>query len=406
VWAVGRTTDKPTKAFVMHWDGRNWGGKTTLTSDVDKQSDAYFNDVFALSTDDVWAVGGVVRPVSEPDYLMAHWNGTDWKIISDLGLNVSIGELSALDGSASNDLWAVGHSRFALHWDGSKWSSFPTNALHEDYLGGIDELSPNNVWAAGGAAIVHWDGTSWTQTYQPDSSGTQGNLMQLSFKDIAMLSASDGWVIGTSDAMTDMAQTTTFLMHWDGESWSAPGGSEGEGLNPYNLCLSLATGSLGCGAGRLLALSENDVWAVGGYRVPIVSHWDGRAWENDACPTGTYMGLTGDGRFSVLLPGFGGPLHDVAQIEPGVLWGVGDTIDGNGYVINLRHGSCPTPVPTVLRPRPTLTSSPPTPLVPVATVTVPYPPETVPVPLPSGVIPNPLPSQGVPDTVVTMLPQP
>jgi len=51
------------------------------------------------------------------------------------------------------------------------------------------------------------------------------------------------------------------------------------------------------------------------------------------------------------MPGFGGPLYDVTTFSNGVAWAVGGIYDdrdkaGSGYVLDLRHGPCPTPVPT------------------------------------------------------------
>ncbi len=83
--------------------------------------------------------------------------------------------------------------------------------------------------------------------------------------------------MGASDA-------STLIEHWDGSSWSVVTGS-----NP---------GSNGNELKGVVAISADDVWAVGDYRdsnfneLPLIEHWDGSSWSTVDSPNlGSFTSL-------------------------------------------------------------------------------------------------------------------
>jgi hypothetical protein len=182
-------------ALIEHWDGSNWSVFSSPTVQ------GGLSDVTAISTSDIWAVGG---PLAE------HWDGTRWTVDSTFPGSDAI----AISADASNDVWAVGSST-ALHFNGTNWSAaaLPTGPI----IVAVTALSPTNVWAVGAIpgtvkhpgrpAVEHWDGTSWSIVASPIVSG--GGL-----HGVAAISANDIWAVGNASVQETLTE------HWDGKSWS------------------------------------------------------------------------------------------------------------------------------------------------------------------------------------------
>lgn len=228
VWAVG-FLERPSgaqRAFAQHFDGTSWTSTTVpglaLTA------------VRAFKPNDVWAVGyrsaeGFLRT------LTVHWDGSAWTMIPSPNRNDSVNVLSALSGTSSRDLWAVGsyfdpenHATLSLaeHWNGRRWSIVPTvdvdlqNVLGAVYAAGVDD-----VWAVGyhdnarstdGAPLIeHWDGTQWSVVAAP----------MTPFGVFSALDAIDGsspddiWAVGDGFRRS-RSPSQTLTMHWDGTSWT------------------------------------------------------------------------------------------------------------------------------------------------------------------------------------------
>ena len=87
VWAVGENGEQPLAA---HWDGTSWKSSPLPTVPIpdDERGFSYFNDVVALASDNVWAVGRLywgsgegVAEVSDHDRpVIMHWNGEKWSL--------------------------------------------------------------------------------------------------------------------------------------------------------------------------------------------------------------------------------------------------------------------------------------------------------------------------------------
>jgi hypothetical protein len=93
-------------------------------------ADNYLLGVSTLSPTDVWAVGYYSNTVTQRyETLTEHWNGSVWTIVPSPNPAGWHNYLRAVDGVASNDVWAVGDGLpyvgygggylLTFHWDGT-----------------------------------------------------------------------------------------------------------------------------------------------------------------------------------------------------------------------------------------------------------------------------------------------
>jgi len=124
-----------------HWNGSNWTTMNTPlppTSGSAGYAGSRITDIKGLASNDVWFVGEWVGPypgaVGTQPALAMHWDGVDFTLTPTPQVLPSGGNgLEAVDGVASNDLWAVGggadgdtaNYSYVLHWNGSAWTHAP-----------------------------------------------------------------------------------------------------------------------------------------------------------------------------------------------------------------------------------------------------------------------------------------
>src|SRR5205814_4122766 len=106
------------------------------------------------------------------------------------------------------------------------------------------------------ATTLHWDGKAW-QTIPIVSFVPLGYAMS----DLDGTSSNDLWVVGTGFSGPHNGEQTGIIFRYNGRQWQ-----------------QYATPSLdnSVSLNRVLALSAQDVWAVG----TKVLHWDGRQWSS------------------------------------------------------------------------------------------------------------------------------
>ena len=341
-------------------------------------------------------------------------------------------ELFAASASSPNDIWAVGQS--TIHFDGTIWTAFPAPMIKGDnnsFLQGVVAISPTLAWAAGnvtdgahsGQVIERWNGTRWSlfpgpkfgkrdraEVFAMTSSSANdvwaiGNLVKLgtglasplfehwngSAWTGTTLESNNQFLFGASaDAVNDAwavgfngsDRITTSAMHWDGADWkSVATPNVGEGTNKLN---------------AVLALSPNDVWAVG-FSTPVApprkaatltltEHFDGTSWAvvpspnigpnsanqsnrllgltansaNDIWAFGSYFAADGSGRQMTLLLHWDGTSWTVASSpsptkggfpcdllwtgvvsSPDDVWILGSLLDGS-LAIHMTKGADPS----------------------------------------------------------------
>lgn len=70
-------------------------------------------------------------------------------------------QIVSLFGFSGTDVWAVGDSGTALHFDGSAWSKIPTGTSKN--LKSVWGAMPNDVWAVGSSGLVlRWNGIAFS----------------------------------------------------------------------------------------------------------------------------------------------------------------------------------------------------------------------------------------------------
>lgn len=103
VFAVGGDSGQP---GVERWDGEKWNPMEVPEVDLPGgEASAVFEDVFARSTDDVWAAGGVSwkdgDEVNHERPLLAHFDGDAWSIVETEGDS----SYDAVADDGSDGLW-------------------------------------------------------------------------------------------------------------------------------------------------------------------------------------------------------------------------------------------------------------------------------------------------------------
>lgn len=277
--------------------------------------------VWGSASNDVWSVG--------PGFI-GHWDGKQWSFtnIQSVWGPVMI-NFEAVWGSGPNDVWAAGTS-WALefwHWDGTSWTPVPSTDQPGGYLvayaWGIWGSGSQDVWAVGSTAtsgVLHWDGTAWRFNYLVPASGQSSGMTA-----VWGSGPDDVWAVGGGDD-TGSKLMAASVFHWDGTAWT-------QNLSGLPSELSGIWGS-----------ASNDVWVAGNNG--LIAHWDGSSWTQYASGTTEYLtGVWGSGPSDVWAVGYGGTvlhwngstwlpvpsgttqnLRDIWGSGPQDIWAVGDNV--------------------------------------------------------------------------------
>lgn len=266
VWAVGYTGGA-TGAYVTlveHWDGNQW---IVVPSPSIGTLDNYLYSISSISPTDVWAVGYYLENVGGQAFrrtLVEHYDGSQWTIITSPNIGSNLNQLNDISAIATNDVWAVGSywdtsvqglRALVEHWNGVQWSlvpsAHPPNALGSSF-NGISGTFADDVWAVGSYGISsgvgntlveHWDGTQWSIVNSPNLGPRSNQLF-----DVSALSSSDVWAVGYYCCIST-GPSVNLAMHWDGVQWSIVN-TPNPGV--YNNSLE-----------GVAAISSTDVWTAG-----------------------------------------------------------------------------------------------------------------------------------------------
>ncbi|MEO5954061.1 MAG: hypothetical protein ABIQ44_16490, partial [Chloroflexia bacterium] len=255
-----------------------------------------------------------------------------WKVVPGPNPDPGFDIFESVSALSATDIWAVGSintrkGTLAEHWDGAHWTVFPTPnfGTERSEILGVAAIASNNVWAVGVSYalnsneervsyVIHWDGTIWTLVPVPvlgdtkNQGGSDGTDRDFDkFYGIEALSANDIWITGEAYRYSEFPQV--LMLHWNGANWTrflAP--SPGSDWNRIE---------------GIEALSPNDIWAVGYYRIAgeqdktLALHWDGTAWT--LSPS---LNPEPNRNF----------LNDVAPVTANNVWAVGYSISDIGNV--------------------------------------------------------------------------
>jgi hypothetical protein len=300
-WAVGVTyavgdTVGPVNSLIEQWDGSAWQIVASAGYDA-------LAGVAAISSSDVWAVGGqlnygVVGGIVQPERpLIMHWDGTAWSVVPSVRpADANAVELSSVTSITSRDVWAVGRQDtgsahllqpLVEHWDGAAWhlvsSPLPQGATNGMLTAVTRIPGTNQLWAGGESSkyavptlpeplIERWDGTAWQIVTGPAlPNGALGGT----WNGLVALSATDAWAVGTY-YVRNPVDLHPLIGHWDGTRWTTVANPEASGeLNSV-----AAAGAHDVrAAGSMLTGSD-----AHGRRVPLLERWNGTAWQTMTAP--------------------------------------------------------------------------------------------------------------------------
>jgi hypothetical protein len=335
-WAVGSFYPPSGDGTVLqtlgeHFDGKRWTAYPL--PDVGINLNTLLN-VSMLSSGEAWAVGYFISPHFKQKTLIEHFDGSTWAVVSSPSPGAQQNILYGVAALSSSDVWAVGGTQdessewhtLAEHWDGHSWTVVPTvdAGTTGNLFYAVSAASSSSVYATGqradggfpGKALIEqWDGEEWEVVPVPlDPGGTDISLG---------ITASATTVSIVGDRESSTSPYTTFI---------ARGGEDGVSI--------LSTPNTGMGENDLFGATtapDGSKWAVGWYIDPstllhntLVEHAVNGKWTTVASPNPQppAPGTPGDNG-----------LASVAAIPHGGLWAVGNTsnVDGNAAPLIVFH---------------------------------------------------------------------
>jgi len=257
VWSVARDVDPGPMAAKPPKESGYCGTPAILAQELNRTL-SQMRGIMVLAKDDVWFTGGSRRAL--------HFDGS-W---SEAKLDKTIDAMW----SSPSATWGVGDGIQRL--DGSRWTRLPEPS--DRSFTAIDGAASDDIWAVGWGSIFHFDGTAW----QRIGSGPG----RLSLTSMWAGRAGAAWAVGENATMlrrtkgawekvavpirpgtginaiggADNDDLWAFprwekALHWDGRVWTATADD--------------------IAAFFVRAPARDDVWAVAS---DSLSHWDGRAW--------------------------------------------------------------------------------------------------------------------------------
>lgn len=263
-----------TKGFALFYDGVRW--RQVLVPAAARA----LTSVFAVSPNDVWAVGlGPVGVCLGPTVI--HWDGVSWVLVDICATSPGVSNLfsvfmlpSGTDGWAVGDGGAVDNIRWSGTWPGGAWTPGPPpgpNLLPgAPVLRSVSLSSPTFGWIMGsGGQIFKWDGASWS-----DISATSP-VLGFDMLSVFAISGSDAWAVGAADK----------IIRWNGASWNGP----------------MVAPTTGVSYRSIRMVSASDGWIAGSVNPTsgegTLLRWNGIAWN----VVRSYVTVNLNGLF--LLPG-------------------------------------------------------------------------------------------------------
>ncbi len=273
IWAVGKVSAAGgglgTSIVAEHWNGSKWTVIQVAQPMPGPDVANAFEAIAAIQSNDVWAVGTTGADYG-PSPLIEHWDGVAWSVIPSQMPGYE-GVLNAISATSATNVWAAGSytvfggatHAFVELWTGSAWTAIADPETTP--ILSISARSSNDVWAADGDGVDHWDGSAWSVV---------SNLSAIS---ISAVAPNDVWII--------VGPST--IEHWNGSDWTVVPSPQVDHLQ------------------SITANSADNAWAVGqSHNAPLTEHWNGSTWSIEASPSDgssslAAIALNGDGAFAV-----------------------------------------------------------------------------------------------------------
>lgn len=279
------------------------------------------NDVTAVSPADVWAVGGGWTDTEQP--LITHWTGKGWDPVKAPVIPDFQYSLAFVDAVSATDVWAVGNGMASpapdfspvpviAHYNGSAWSTVPPPtppADTSDVLIGIDMVSATDGWAVGTRQpaadpsqplLLRWSGGRWLPVLLPRLDGARLTGVSVG---AGTGTAADVWAVGSQG-------DSALILHLDGSRWTLTT-LPPNGPDAFKELRNVTT------------VAGGEAWAVGASCVsqddgaacqPLITHLSGGVWQE--------VPSAGDG---------GTHLQDVVARSSDDVWVVGYDLPAGGF---------------------------------------------------------------------------
>jgi hypothetical protein len=186
-------------------------------------------DSFALGADDLMFAGTTAPGASGNQLRVVHFSHGCWT--QELSMPIDASAMTAsVHGTGPGDLWAVGGA-LILHGNGQSWTPFDTswqgkikltprkfNAPALPTLVRVRAVASGDVWFNEVENVVHWAGGAWTgyNFDSPDYPNTAA--IAFDFHDIWIDSPNSIWVTQGSDQVGN-TYDPAFINHFDGANW-------------------------------------------------------------------------------------------------------------------------------------------------------------------------------------------
>ena len=197
-WVVGMTMQGGIKTNVPA--AQSWNGTTWVAQQLPAIGYGSLTSVAAVSATDVWAAGFVQGTKETP--LVLHWDGVTWSQVPVPGVPGRHTWLGGVTALSTNDVWAVGGSLdrpFAVQWNGHAWTVAPTPGSPTGRLLGVARTGDGQLWAYGPSSLLRWQDGRWRPARDPGMTVRSGAVAP---------GGKSLWLVGLS-TRGDMVPATT-----------------------------------------------------------------------------------------------------------------------------------------------------------------------------------------------------
>jgi len=167
-------------------------------------SDRPMNAIWGTSPSNLYMGGGsgCFTPPLNCDGMLERYNGSSWSVVYSQGIIIDV-----IWGTAPDDIFALGLEA-GLHFDGTQWTRTGQGVFEGRRIKAVWGNRSNDVWACSDTReVFHYNGVSWSR-WGSTSIGC-GSLFGFAANDIYMSGFSDG-----------LNGTVNTIGHYDGNTWT------------------------------------------------------------------------------------------------------------------------------------------------------------------------------------------
>lgn len=178
LWWVHGFPGGPVYVVGDHGAAARWNGSAWEQLDTGAPGTVFYG-VWGATPDQIWFVGGPTQSpatgVTPEGDVVLRYDGSAFERVEIQALldkpASAQKNLFKVWGASATEVFIVGSSGLALHYDGTSWEKQQTPAVGQA-LFTVTGRSADDVYAVGGegaAVAIHWDGTAWSEILLPSS---------------------------------------------------------------------------------------------------------------------------------------------------------------------------------------------------------------------------------------------